>query len=153
MKKLRKKKEIELFISSFTVIDCILQPFVKMTYSFIQDSQNSIRKSIGITFPMDSKLYSCDFESLYSNINLSHALVVISEFICSNFSSSSLNPTGFYYLLKLIFEHNVFEYNKKYFIQISGIAMGSKCGPSVANIYISLLEFLLSINLCSIIDL
>jgi hypothetical protein len=43
-------------------------------------------------------------------------------------------------MLKLVFENNVFEYNKKYFKQISGIAMGAKCAPSIANLYLSILE-------------
>ena len=122
------------------LIDCILQPFVKNNPSYIQDSQNLIQITKNIKFPANAKLYSCDFEGLYSNIDLKHALIVISEFITTNFESSLITSTGFYTCLKLVFENNIFKYNKRHFKQIIGIAMGSKSGPSIANIYIWILE-------------
>jgi hypothetical protein len=42
--------------------------------------------------------------------------------------------------LSIIFNCNVFEYNNNYFTQTLGIAMGCKCGPSVANLYLYNLE-------------
>ena len=122
------------------LIDLVLQPFVFSCESYLKDSQNLIQKRLDLVFPSDSKLYSCDFESLYTNINLRHALVIISEFIAKNFVSYHLSSNGFFNLLKLVFENNIFSFNKKFYIQISGIAMGSKCGPSIANIYVYLLE-------------
>ena len=137
------------------LVDCVLQPFVKNSDSYIQDSQNLIQKSAYTSFPVNSKLYSCDFESLYTNINLEHALVIITEFINDNFKSNLLTTLAFHHILKLIFRHNIFSLEGLFYIQILGIAMGSKCGPSVANIYISLLEksFCLYINLFFITDL
>jgi hypothetical protein len=122
------------------LIDLILQPFVKKTSSFILDSQNLIQKSSNKFFPVNSKLYSCDFESLYTNINLEDALKLICEFISKNFKSDDISAFGFHELLKLVFENNVFEFNGYFFKQISGIAMGAKCAPSIANFYLSILE-------------
>ena len=122
------------------LIDCILQPFVKMNSSYIQDSQNLIQRTKHRSFPASAKLYSCDFEGLYSNIDLKHALIVISEFILRNFESRLISSKGFYMILKLVFDNNVFAFDVKFFRQILGIAMGSKSGPSVANMYIWLLE-------------
>ena len=122
------------------LIDLILQPFVKKTSSFILDSQNLIQKSLNKFFPINSKLYSCDFESLYTNINLEDALKLICEFISKNLKSDDISAFGFHELLKLVFENNVFEFNGYFFKQISGIAMGAKCAPSIANFYLSILE-------------
>jgi hypothetical protein len=122
------------------LLDIILQPFVRESKSFIQDSQNLIQKTQNIKFDSNCKIYSCDFESLYTNINLNDALVVITEFISRKFKSTDIKIEAFHKFLKLVFFNNVFKYKNKYFIQISGIAMGSKCGPSIANIYISCLE-------------
>ena len=55
-------------------------------------------------------------------------------------NSKHLNHKAFYIFLKLIFENNYFKYNKKFYKQIKGIAMGTKCGPSIANIYLHILE-------------
>jgi len=122
------------------LIDCILQPFVKTSTSYLQDSQNLIQITESMSFPKDSKLYSCDFEGLYTNIDLGHALLIITDFIIDNFESSYITTFGFREILKIVFENNIFSFNKKFYKQIRGIAMGSKCGPSIANIYISLLE-------------
>jgi len=42
--------------------------------------------------------------------------------------------------LKLIFQNNVFAFNKKFFRQIKGIAMGAKCAPAIANLFLAILE-------------
>ena len=122
------------------LIDIIFQPFVKKTSSYIMDSQNLIQKSQNIHFPKNAKIYSCDFESLYTNIKLTHALTVICEYITRKFKSAEISSLGIYEILKLIFENNIFCYKNKYYKQISGIAMGAKCAPSIANLYIAILE-------------
>lgn len=122
------------------LIDFILQPFVRKSPSFIQDSQNFIQKTINNSFPLNSKIYSLDFESLYTNIILDDALKIISDFISNNFNSDEITSTGFHTLLKLIFNNNVFSFQNFFFRQIKGIAMGSNCGPSIANLFVHCLE-------------
>jgi hypothetical protein len=51
-----------------------------------------------------------------------------------------LNAFGLYCLLKLIFENNYFIFNDKFYRQLTGVAMECKCGPSIANLYVYLLE-------------
>ena len=126
-------------ISQF--IDYILQPHVRNSVSFIKDSQNLIQKLENLSLPKeDISLSSLDFESLYSNIDLNDALNTIVDFMKDKISNSHITIIGFYNLLKLLFDNNVFLYNNNYYRQIKGIAMGSKCGPTIANIYLSCLE-------------
>ena len=40
----------------------------------------------------------------------------------------------------MVLDNNIFRYKNKFFRQKKGIAMGSKCGPSVANIYVYIYE-------------
>jgi len=42
--------------------------------------------------------------------------------------------------LEFLLNNNYFSFNNKYFKQILGIAMGSVCGPSIANLFVLLLE-------------
>ena len=121
-------------------IDYVLQPFIKDSISFIKDSQNLIQNLESKKFPNDIKLCSFDFESLYSNIDLSDALNVIKDFMIDKISNSNFSFIGFIQILKLVFENNVFVCNRKFYKQIKGIAMGSKCGPSIANIYLYIIE-------------
>ena len=46
----------------------LLQPFVETMPSFIQDSQQLLQVTTNMILVKDVKLFSCDFESLYSNI-------------------------------------------------------------------------------------
>jgi len=121
-------------------LDSILKPIIVLTESYIQDSQNLLQKTNNVIFPSDCKIYSCDFEGLYSNINLSHALEIICEFMKDKIKSTFFNIKAFHTFLKLVFDNNYFTYNKKYYKQVKGIAMGTKCGPSIANIYLYILE-------------
>ncbi|RNA40667.1 hypothetical protein BpHYR1_023156 [Brachionus plicatilis] len=67
-----------LYISNFRLlIDILLQPHVKN----FSNSQNLIQELEKITFNRDSALYSCDFESLYTNIDLDIALRIITDFM------------------------------------------------------------------------
>ena len=42
------------------LIDCILNPLVKQTESYIQDSQHLLQKVNKKYFPRNSKIYSCE---------------------------------------------------------------------------------------------
>ena len=47
---------------------------------------------------------------------------------------------GFRKILDLIFTCNIFKYDKIFFLQLIGLPMGCVCGPSVANLYVYILE-------------
>ena len=65
---------------------------------------------------------------------------VITDYISRHFYSDEISTKGFHELLKIIFELNYFRYNNKNYKQKYGISMGNKAAPSVANIYVFILE-------------
>ena len=93
-------------------------------------------------------MISADIEALYTNINLDLAIDIITDFakdkfnIITDFAKDKfdLNITAFNVILKLIFENNIFTYADNYYKQILGIAMGSVCGPTIANIFVNHFE-------------
>ena len=60
-------------------IDLFLQPFVCSSESYLKDSQNLIQICKDIQFDKKWYKYSCDFESLYTNINTTEAIQIITE--------------------------------------------------------------------------
>ena len=58
----------------------------------------------------------------------------------NNLNSKHLNSTGFYNILKIIFEYNYFFFENTFYKQIKGVAMGTIAGPAIANLYVYLLE-------------
>jgi hypothetical protein len=122
------------------MIKLLLNPFVSKFKSFIQDSQNLMQDLENKLFGKNSIIYSADIESLYTNINLNLALDIITDFSKDKLDLEQISTFGFREILKLIFNHNIFTYDNKFYKQISGIAMGSVCGPTLANIFVNFLE-------------
>ena len=83
-------------------------------------------------------LYSCDFESLYTNIKPEDATYRICKYINDKnlIKSKHFDIVGFRSLLDLIFTNNIFTFNGLYFVQKVGLPMGCKCGPTIANLYL-----------------
>ena len=147
--KIHKKKygnrPIISYINHFTnnlcvFLDFFIKPYVKQTESFIQDSQNFIQKTKNIKIDENSIIAVADFESLYSNIDHNDLLEKTTDFFIDKLDSEHMRIEGFYSILKMILDNNFFKYKNKYFRQKKGIAMGSKCGPSVANLYVYIYE-------------
>lgn len=122
------------------LIDCLLKPIVYKTESFIQDSQNLIQKIGSRKFPSNCRLYSCDFESLYTNIKLQDALNVICDYVKDKLDFSDINMFAFRKLLEILFNYNYFIYKNLIFRQKFGIAMGTIAAPNIANIFVYCFE-------------
>lgn len=128
-------------------IDYTLKPFITSHFTFIKDSQNLMQKLDTFKCNPSTSLFSADFESLYTNIPLDEAIDIISDFICK-IPNTEFSGFGFRKLLELVLKNNFFyfKYNKfkktffSFFLQISGVSMGTACGPSVANSYLQFFE-------------
>jgi len=112
--------------------------------SYLQDSQHLLQDALKLNFSnyniKDISLISADFESLYTNIILPHAVDTITEFVSKKFHSIHINIFAFHALLKIVLFNNYFKYKDCIYLQEIGIGMGLICGPSVANIYVFILE-------------
>ena len=78
----------------------------------------------------------------YTNINTKEAIQLITDYFKTRISQYILDIdiTGFNEILKLILYNNTFSFDNYYFIQTNGLAMGGKCGPSIANMYVYIKE-------------
>ncbi len=124
-------------------IDLFLQPFVRNSESYLKDSQNLLQDCTDIIVKDSYFMYSCDFESLYTNIDSEEAILLITDYFYKNKhleNQFDLNINGFNEILKLILYNNIFSFINLYFVQVNGLAMGGKCGPSIANIYVYIKE-------------
>jgi hypothetical protein len=123
------------------LVDFVLRPFVVASDSYIKDSQDLMQKALKFEINADKiHLFSCDFESLYTNINQDDCLFIICDFLKDKFKSKHLTLFGFSKILNFVLKNNFFIFNNEFFQQKKGIAMGSKCGPSIANIFVFCFE-------------
>ena len=122
-------------------IDILLQPFITKIKTILKDSQNLIQICNQQLSGPNIYLYSCDFESLYTNIKPEHASTLLTDFISEYLVNSNyLSPFGFKTLLNIIFSNNYFTFENEYYQQNIGIPMGCKCGPSIANLFLYIIE-------------
>ena len=122
------------------LIDCLLKPIVAGTESYIKDSQHLIQKTQFLHFQQDCSLFSCDFESLYTNILLADACNYICDFVKDKLDFNYISIFGFKTILEILFSFNYFTFNQQVYKQNSGVAMGTISAPNIANIYVYCLE-------------
>jgi hypothetical protein len=126
-------------------IDMILQPIVKKQEFYIKDSQNLIQITKNLVFKNKCYLYSADFESLYTNIPFNDAITIVCDFVKQE-KVDGVSAFAFHQILSFILKNNFFTFNDKTYLQIKGIAMGTTCAPSVANLYLCHYEILAKRN-------
>ena len=77
-------------------IDYFLKPLMINHYTYIKDSQNLIQLTRNKKYDNNLKLYSADFESLYTNIPLDKSIQIIMDM-----SAKYLNCFFFVYLIPI----------------------------------------------------
>ena len=120
--------------------DNLFKPFVFSSKSYIKDSQNLIQKVYKLSFQKKPFIYSIDICNLYPSIEPNHAVPILTEFISKYLDTTHLTAYGLSSLLNLFFENNIFSFKTYYYIQKKGLPMGCVCGPTLANLYLYILE-------------
>ena len=108
--------------------------------TFIQDTPDLLRQieilNEGEMLPADVILVSMDISSLYTNIPHSDAVECVKEALGDK--NSDIMLTDFIIeLLNIVLKFNIFEFDKELFLQLIGVAMGSRPSPSIANIFLA----------------
>ena len=77
---------------------------------------------------------SLDIKNIYTNIPADEGIKAMKIQLEKRQDKSI--PTDFILnLIKIILECNIFEFDKKYYLQLIGIAMGTRMAPTFANIF------------------
>ena len=123
-------------------LDTLFQPLVQNLPSYIKDSTDALNKinllkSNSAFRP--TYLLTMDVTALYTNIPHGDGLNALKHFL--NLRESQSPPTGtLLRLAELVLTLNTFEFNGEFFRQESGVAMGTKMGPSYACLFMGYLE-------------
>ncbi|CAJ0929289.1 unnamed protein product, partial [Ranitomeya imitator] len=117
-------------------LDFFLQPIASSLPSFIRDSSHFIDICGQIELPGDFLLVTCDVESLYSNIGHKEGTEAVAYFLNKKSSSDRGHDSFLLDLLTFVLHHNFFLFDRTYYLQRSGVAMGAKCAPAYANTFL-----------------
>jgi hypothetical protein len=127
-------------ISQF--VDHFLQPLVKETESYIKDTTHFLQKITTLgTLPPGTLLVTLDVTSLYTNIPIDEGKRAVARHLIRHNPGNPPpdRPTNqsIITLLDMTLNKNNFQFYNKNFLQISGTAMGTKCAPSFANLFMA----------------
>ena len=110
--------------------------------SYLQDTPDLLRQLEDlkdVPLPQGTFPVSIDVVGLYSNIPQAEAVEHMREALDSRSDKSA--PTDFLIiLLQFILTMNIFQFDRKFFIQLIGIAMGTRSAPTIANIFMAAID-------------
>ena len=92
---------------------------------------------------LDCSQYMCslDVESLFTNLPVNEAIdICVNELYTNKTVINNLSKPEFKHLLELSAKDSFFLFNKKFYKQVDGVAMGGPLGPSLANGFLSYYE-------------
>lgn len=119
-------------------IEFKLNSLIKHLPYVIRDSKDFIEKiqNINVT---NKLLVTADVESLYTNMLNDRCVSTIVYYLHkhNSFDRQNILITD---LLRQSLQANDFTFNEKYYLQISGIAMGKAYSPTLANLYLDCLD-------------
>jgi hypothetical protein len=120
-------------------LDYWLQEIKQHVPTYLKDSQQVLDELKLIDLPPGAKLFTCDANSMYNNIDTEHAIEVITWWLND---LDAQNKLGLYFPLeavieamKIIMRNNLFEFGDCYFLQLLGTAMGTSAAVMWATIY------------------
>ena len=127
-------------------ISKILQNYCGKTSPFVKDSTNFSWKIKHFPInPEEETLVSFDVSAFFTSIPVHVALQVINSKIstCTSFANVCKIPTEiFIKLLEFTITNCIFYFNKKFYKQLQGAAMGSPVSPVIVNIHMEHFESL-----------
>ncbi len=128
-------------ISQF--VDHFLNPIMKLGRSYIRDTFDFIRKLEKIAaLPRGALLVTLDVKALYPSIPKRWGIRAVSEALKKYRPNKDSKPSNgsILALLNHVLDKNDFVFNGGHYLQIQGTAMGTKCAPAYANIFMNQFE-------------
>jgi hypothetical protein len=97
--------------------------------TFVKDSQQVVDEIKSLNLPPQAKLFTCNANAMYNNINTEHAIQVITWWL-RDLETTNRLPMGFplaavLEAMVVIMKNNIFEFGTCYFLQLVGTAMGT----------------------------
>ena len=121
-------------------LDFHLQPLAKSVRSYIKDTNHFLQKiqSLG-NLPEDAILCTIDVVALYPSIPHNEGLRVLRKALDSR-ADRSLSTDSLMDLAEVVLTNNMFEFNGRFYHQIRGTAIGTKCAPPYSILFLADLE-------------
>ena len=120
-------------------LDFWLQKIKHLVPTYVKDSQQVLDEVRRLHIPPGAKLFTCDANAMYNNIDTDHAIEVITWWL-NDLNEQNKLPHDFpleaiLEAMEIIMKNNIFEFGDCYFLQLLGTAMGTSAAVMWATIY------------------
>lgn len=120
-------------------LDYWFQQLKSTVPTFVKDSQQVLDEIKSLNLPPQAKLFTCDANAMYNNINTEHAIQVITWWL-RDLETTNRLPKDFpldavLEAMVVIMKNNIFEFGTCYFLQLVGTAMGTSAAVMWATLY------------------
>ena len=120
-------------------IDEILRRYSKLAKSYVKDTSHFLHLTKNLKVKETDQLVTVDVTALYTNIPHIDGIKRVVKFI-RNHGATPQEIELCETLLPHILQKNYFQFNDKIYLQISGTAMGTRCAPNYAIIFMAEIE-------------
>ena len=121
------------------MVDEILRKYSKLANSYIKDTGHFLQEIQQIPIQPGDILATVNVTALYMNIPHQDGIEKTRRFL-SKHGASQAEITLTETLLGHILKKNYFQFNNEHYLQVSGTAMGTRCAPNYAIIFMAELE-------------
>ena len=118
-------------------IDFYLQPLVKKIPSYVRDSKHIMNILSDVPPTLGLWMITIDDKSLYTIIPHELGLEAVRHYLLRDSGLVTKQVEFIMGLLKFAAESNYFWFENNFYKQVTGVAMGAKCAPSLANLFMA----------------
>jgi hypothetical protein len=122
-------------------LDKVLAPLIDKIPGYIKNSYDLIKK-LPKKVQFNSKFINLDVVSLYTVIPKDYGLMAIEYFLTKYpcLIESRFSKQFIFDALNLVLNNNFFEYSRRFYLQLTGTAMGTPVAPKYASLVMAFLE-------------
>lgn len=117
-------------------IDYYLNPLSVKHASYVKDTYHFTEIVKNLKIPPSSLFFTIDIDSLYTNIDTRAGLSAVNK-VFQKYPDDNRPDEELLQLLEINLTRNDFEFNREYYLQIKGTAMGKRFAPAYANIFMA----------------
>ena len=126
-------------VGSLTFVDEILSKYSKLASSYVKDRTHFLELTMDLNVQESDLLCTVDVTALYTDIPHEDGIEKVTKYLRRHGATEAeIDLTQS--LLEHILKKNYFEFKNKIYLQTSGTAMGTRCAPNFAIIFMAELE-------------
>jgi hypothetical protein len=129
--------------SSSKFLDYHLRPLLKLTKTYLKDSQSLIKIMSKIKCDKEVLIATYDVQNLYPSIEIERGIYAVTKYLMKNCKKNNTNPQtvlDLIDLLRVVLKNNYVRFGGKTYLQISGTAMGTPVAVVFSILFMSSLD-------------